>query len=75
MPRRHGWIKPLVKVSCQYAAGDYPLIVTICFENGVTRRYKDDEIHQPPPGGYLKQFSYPAGSYRPKRNAASIRHK
>ena len=47
--KRHGWVKPLVDIHCQYGACDYPLVVRICFENGVTRRYKDDELHLPPP--------------------------
>lgn len=52
--RRHGWVKPLLNISCQFAAGDYPLTIRICFENGVSRRYRDDELHQPAPGNYLK---------------------
>lgn len=58
--RRHGWIKPLLNISCQFVAGDYPLTIKVCFENGVTRRYRDDELHQPAPGNYLKQ---PDGNY------------
>lgn len=54
MPRRHGWVKPLINISCCYAAGDYPLTVRICFENGAVRRYRDDDLHQPAPGNYLK---------------------
>ena len=54
MPRRHGWVKPLINISCYYAAGDYPLLININFENGVVRRYRDDELHQPAPGNYLK---------------------
>ena len=52
--KRHGWIKPLVDIHCQYGACDYPLVVRICFENGVTRRFRDDELHMPPPIVYDK---------------------
>lgn len=52
--KRHGWIKPLVSISCQYGACDYPLTVKICFENGVTRKYRDDDLHMTPPIVYDK---------------------
>ena len=62
--RRHGWIKPLVKVTCQYAAGDYPLTVKICFENGVSRRYRDDELNQPRPAAYFQKMKEPVVGYQ-----------
>ena len=69
MPRRHGWIKPLVSVSCQYAAGDYPLTIRICFENGVSRRYRDDELNQPPPIVYKDQKDIVWRGYKYKEKA------
>ena len=62
--RRHGWVKPLLNISCQFAAGDYPLTIRICFENGVSRRYRDDELHQPAPGNYLKSDAGHTVGYR-----------
>ena len=53
--KRHGWVKPLVEINCQYGACDYPIVVRINFENGVTRRYRDDELHQTPPIVYEKK--------------------
>lgn len=46
---RHGWVKPILNINCQYVACDYPLTIKICFENGVTRRYRDDELNLSPP--------------------------
>lgn len=62
--RRHGWVKPLIDIHCQFAAGDYPLTIKICFENGVTRRYRDDELHQPSPGNYFTPHKQTAVGYR-----------
>ena len=63
MPRRHGWVKPLLNIVCQYAAGDYPLFMLINFENGVNRRYRDDELHQPPPAAYFTPWMIPMVGY------------
>ena len=62
--RRHGWIKPLLNISCQFAAGDYPMTVKILFENGVSRRYRDDEINQPPPATYFQKMQSPVVGYQ-----------
>lgn len=64
MPRRHGWVKPLLDISCQFAAGDYPLTIRICFENGTCRRYRDDELHQPASGNYLQSDAGHTVGYR-----------
>ena len=64
MPRRHGWVKPLLKIVCYYAAGDYPLTIMINFQNGTTRRYRDDELHQPASGNYFQPFLKPVDGYK-----------
>ena len=47
--RRQQTIRPLADVAVHYGYGYYPVTVNICMENGVCRRYRDDEIHQPVP--------------------------
>ena len=64
MSRRHGWIKPLVEITCNYVHNGYPLTVRINFENGVSRRYRDDEINQPPPGSYFRPMQNPVVGYQ-----------
>ena len=49
--KRRRWftVRPLENVACTFGFGRYPTQIRLCMEDGSTRRYRDDELHQPVP--------------------------